>query len=77
MPENLEIIELSSSFCLNTDMAQEKMELGVELLPSSTITAGNILRRSNSTPLISELGNCIGKDIAMTNVCDFDAYGFF
>ncbi|CAK6450218.1 unnamed protein product [Pipistrellus nathusii] len=56
MPGNLEIIEVSSSFCLNTDMAQEKMEPGVELLPSSAITARNTQRRSNSTPLISELG---------------------
>ncbi|XP_016053504.1 PREDICTED: protein FAM122C-like [Miniopterus natalensis] len=37
-------------------MAQEKMELDLELLPSSTITARNILRRSNSAPLIRELG---------------------
>ncbi|KAM8752489.1 PPP2R1A-PPP2R2A-interacting phosphatase regulator 1-like [Rhynchonycteris naso] len=39
------------------DMAQEKMELDVELLPSSAIRNSNILRRSNSAPLINELGD--------------------
>ncbi|KAF6090366.1 family with sequence similarity 122C [Phyllostomus discolor] len=38
------------------DMAQEKMELDVEIMPSLIITDDNILRRSNSAPLISELG---------------------
>ncbi|XP_059766200.1 PABIR family member 1-like isoform X3 [Balaenoptera ricei] len=37
-------------------MAQEKMELGLEVLPSSTPTEDNTLRRSNSVPLISGLG---------------------
>ncbi|XP_024602345.1 protein FAM122C [Neophocaena asiaeorientalis asiaeorientalis] len=37
-------------------MAQEKMELGLEVLPSSTTTEDNTLRRSNSVPLISGLG---------------------
>lgn len=36
-------------------MAQEKVELGLELLPSSTTTDCNILRRSNSAPLINGL----------------------
>ncbi|XP_039731640.1 PABIR family member 1 [Pteropus medius] len=38
-------------------MAQEKMELDLELQPSSTTTDGNILRRFNSAPLISGLGD--------------------
>uniref|UniRef100_A0A8C5YC47 Protein FAM122C n=2 Tax=Microcebus murinus TaxID=30608 RepID=A0A8C5YC47_MICMU len=38
-------------------MAQEKMELGLELLPSSTTTDCNILRRSNSAPLINGLSD--------------------
>nr|XP_058906234.1 PABIR family member 1 isoform X1 [Kogia breviceps] len=37
-------------------MAQEKMELGLEVLPSSTTAEDNTLRRSNSVPLISGLG---------------------
>ncbi|KAB0404535.1 hypothetical protein E2I00_013196 [Balaenoptera physalus] len=51
-PENLE----SSKLSFGTDMAQEKMELGLEVLPSSTTTEDNTLRRSNSVPLISGLG---------------------
>ncbi|KAI5138914.1 hypothetical protein MUG91_G70n50 [Manis pentadactyla] len=39
------------------DLAQEKMELDLELLPNYTTTDGNILRRSNSVLLINELGN--------------------
>ncbi|XP_024895422.1 protein FAM122C isoform X1 [Pteropus alecto] len=38
-------------------MTQEKMELDLELQPSSTTTDGNILRRFNSAPLISGLGD--------------------
>nr|XP_020140526.1 protein FAM122C isoform X5 [Microcebus murinus] len=56
--KSLENFELSSSFFLDTDMAQEKMELGLELLPSSTTTDCNILRRSNSAPLINGLRFC-------------------
>ncbi|XP_032981947.1 protein FAM122C-like [Rhinolophus ferrumequinum] len=37
-------------------MSQEIMKLDLELLPSSTTTEGNILRGTNSTPLISGLG---------------------
>lgn len=55
-PENLENLDLNSSFFLNTDMAQEKMELDLELQPSSTTADGNILRRFNSAPLLSGLG---------------------
>nr|XP_020140524.1 protein FAM122C isoform X3 [Microcebus murinus] len=55
--KSLENFELSSSFFLDTDMAQEKMELGLELLPSSTTTDCNILRRSNSAPLINGLSD--------------------
>nr|XP_020140525.1 protein FAM122C isoform X4 [Microcebus murinus] len=57
--KSLENFELSSSFFLDTDMAQEKMELGLELLPSSTTTDCNILRRSNSAPLINGLSTPI------------------
>nr|KAF6313841.1 family with sequence similarity 122C [Pipistrellus kuhlii] len=49
-------------------MVQEKMELGVELLPSSTITARNIQRRSNSTPLISELGCFVTSDLHLQQI---------
>ncbi|XP_074179964.1 P2R1A-PPP2R2A-interacting phosphatase regulator 1 isoform X1 [Rhinolophus sinicus] len=38
-------------------MSQEIMKLDLELLPSSTTTEGNILRGTNSTPLISGLGD--------------------
>nr|KAF6435362.1 family with sequence similarity 122C [Rousettus aegyptiacus] len=38
-------------------MAQEKMELDLELQPSSTTADGNILRRFNSAPLLSGLGD--------------------
>ncbi|KAM5197075.1 PABIR family member 1-like [Hipposideros larvatus] len=38
-------------------MSQELMELDLTLLPSSTTTEGNIHRGSNSTPLISGLGD--------------------
>uniref|UniRef100_A0A2K6G5V5 Family with sequence similarity 122C n=1 Tax=Propithecus coquereli TaxID=379532 RepID=A0A2K6G5V5_PROCO len=38
-------------------MAQDKMELGLELLPGSTSTHCNILRRSNSAPLINGLSD--------------------
>nr|KAF6435360.1 family with sequence similarity 122C [Rousettus aegyptiacus] len=55
--ENLENLDLNSSFFLNTDMAQEKMELDLELQPSSTTADGNILRRFNSAPLLSGLGD--------------------
>ncbi|XP_006881945.1 PREDICTED: protein FAM122C [Elephantulus edwardii] len=34
-------------------MAQEEMELDMELLPSLTIMDGNILRRSSSAPSIN------------------------
>uniref|UniRef100_A0A8C0N366 PABIR family member 3 n=2 Tax=Canis lupus familiaris TaxID=9615 RepID=A0A8C0N366_CANLF len=37
-------------------MAQEKMELDLELLPTSA-TTDNTLRRSNSAPLINGLGD--------------------
>ena len=56
-PGNLENSELSSSSFLNTDMAQEKMGLNIELLPSPISTDGNILRRSNSALLINELSD--------------------
>ncbi|XP_025708259.1 P2R1A-PPP2R2A-interacting phosphatase regulator 1-like isoform X3 [Callorhinus ursinus] len=55
-PENLENFEPSSGFFLDVDMAQEKMELDLELLPSSA-TTDDMLRRSNSAPLISGLGD--------------------
>uniref|UniRef100_A0A8C8ZDI3 PABIR family member 3 n=1 Tax=Prolemur simus TaxID=1328070 RepID=A0A8C8ZDI3_PROSS len=38
-------------------MTQEKMELSLELLPSSTTTDCNNLRRSNSAPLINGLSD--------------------
>uniref|UniRef100_A0A8C3W969 Uncharacterized protein n=1 Tax=Catagonus wagneri TaxID=51154 RepID=A0A8C3W969_9CETA len=38
-------------------MSQEKMELARELQPSSSTTEDNTLRRSNSAPLISGLGD--------------------
>ncbi|XP_049727792.1 PABIR family member 1-like isoform X8 [Elephas maximus indicus] len=37
-------------------MARQQMELDLEMLPSSTTTDCNILRRSSSAPLISGLG---------------------
>uniref|UniRef100_A0A8C6DCB4 Protein FAM122A n=1 Tax=Moschus moschiferus TaxID=68415 RepID=A0A8C6DCB4_MOSMO len=37
--------------------AREKMELHLEVLPSSTTTEDNTLRRSSSAPLISGLGD--------------------
>nr|XP_006042763.2 protein FAM122A-like isoform X1 [Bubalus bubalis] len=52
-PEKPESSKLS--FC--TDRAREKMELHLEVLPSSTTTEDNILRRSSSAPLISGLGD--------------------
>ncbi|XP_059039396.1 uncharacterized protein LOC131837177 [Mustela lutreola] len=55
-PENLENFQPSSGFFLDADMAQEKMELDLELLSSST-TTNDMLRRSNSAPLISGLGD--------------------
>ncbi|XP_035581457.1 LOW QUALITY PROTEIN: protein FAM122A-like [Zalophus californianus] len=55
-PENLENFEPSSGFFLDVDMAQEKMELDLELLPSSA-TTDDMLRRSNSAPLINGLGD--------------------
>uniref|UniRef100_A0A8C7BR22 Protein FAM122C n=1 Tax=Neovison vison TaxID=452646 RepID=A0A8C7BR22_NEOVI len=55
-PENLENFQPSSGFFLDMDMAQEKMELDLELLSSST-TTNDMLRRSNSAPLISGLGD--------------------
>lgn len=53
---NLGNFELSSGFFPDMDLAQEKMELDLELLPNYTTTDGNILRRSNSVLLINELG---------------------
>ncbi|XP_007948934.1 LOW QUALITY PROTEIN: PABIR family member 1 [Orycteropus afer afer] len=38
-------------------MEQERMELDLDLLPTSTTTDSNILRRSSSEPLISGLGD--------------------
>ncbi|XP_049727791.1 P2R1A-PPP2R2A-interacting phosphatase regulator 1-like isoform X7 [Elephas maximus indicus] len=38
-------------------MARQQMELDLEMLPSSTTTDCNILRRSSSAPLISGLGS--------------------
>ncbi|XP_032186966.1 protein FAM122A-like isoform X2 [Mustela erminea] len=55
-PENLENFQPSSGFFLDADMAQEKMELDLELL-SSSATKDDMLRRSNSAPLISGLGD--------------------
>ncbi|XP_055249562.1 PABIR family member 1-like isoform X2 [Moschus berezovskii] len=52
-PEKPESSKLS--FC--TDRAREKMELHLEVLPSSTTTEDNTLRRSSSAPLISGLGD--------------------
>ncbi|KAB1252644.1 Protein FAM122C [Camelus dromedarius] len=52
-PENLESPELSFS----EDMAQEKMDLDLEPLPSSTTIEDNTLRRSSSAPLINELSS--------------------
>ncbi|XP_017716646.1 PREDICTED: protein FAM122C isoform X2 [Rhinopithecus bieti] len=49
-PESLE------NLFLDPDMAQEKMELGFESLPSSTTADSNIPRRVNSAPLINGLG---------------------
>ncbi|KAL4695747.1 hypothetical protein H8959_000842 [Pygathrix nigripes] len=49
-PESLE------NLFLDPDMAQEKMELGFESLPSSTTADSNIPRRANSAPLINGLG---------------------
>ncbi|XP_033057794.1 protein FAM122C isoform X6 [Trachypithecus francoisi] len=49
-PESLE------NLFLDPDMAQEKMELGFESLPSSTTADSNIPRRLNSAPLINGLG---------------------
>uniref|UniRef100_A0A8C9K3W5 Uncharacterized protein n=1 Tax=Panthera tigris altaica TaxID=74533 RepID=A0A8C9K3W5_PANTA len=49
-PENL------ANFFLDVDMAQEKMDLDSELLPSSA-TTDDSLKRSNSAPLISGLGD--------------------
>ncbi|XP_045394295.1 P2R1A-PPP2R2A-interacting phosphatase regulator 1-like isoform X1 [Lemur catta] len=56
-PQCLENFQLSRSFFLDTDMMQEKMELSLELLPSSTTTDCNNLRRSNSAPLINGLSD--------------------
>ncbi|XP_038306847.1 protein FAM122B-like isoform X11 [Canis lupus familiaris] len=55
-PENLENLESKSGFFFDVDMAQEKMELDLELLPTSA-TTDNTLRRSNSAPLINGLGD--------------------
>ncbi|CAK7312489.1 PABIR family member 1-like isoform X1 [Vulpes vulpes] len=55
-PENLENLESKSGFFFHVDMAQEKMELDLELLPTSA-TTDNTLRRSNSAPLINGLGD--------------------
>uniref|UniRef100_A0A671DQV7 Uncharacterized protein n=1 Tax=Rhinolophus ferrumequinum TaxID=59479 RepID=A0A671DQV7_RHIFE len=44
-------------------MSQEIMKLDLELLPSSTTTEGNILRGTNSTPLISGLGCFVNSDL--------------
>ncbi|XP_026307787.1 protein FAM122C isoform X16 [Piliocolobus tephrosceles] len=49
-PESLE------NLFLDPDMAQEKMELGFESLPSSAIADSTIPRRVNSAPLINGLG---------------------
>ncbi|XP_073885881.1 PABIR family member 1 isoform X19 [Macaca fascicularis] len=49
-PESLE------NLFLDPDMAQEKMEVGFESLPSSTTADSNIPRRVNSAPLINGLG---------------------
>uniref|UniRef100_A0A8C7EK39 Uncharacterized protein n=1 Tax=Neovison vison TaxID=452646 RepID=A0A8C7EK39_NEOVI len=43
-------------------MAQEKMELDLELL-SSSATKDDMLRRSNSAPLISGLGCFVTSDL--------------
>uniref|UniRef100_A0ABI7W4R9 Uncharacterized protein n=1 Tax=Felis catus TaxID=9685 RepID=A0ABI7W4R9_FELCA len=42
-------------------MAQEKMDLDLELLPSSA-TTDDSLKRSNSAPLISGLGCFVTSD---------------
>ncbi|XP_039095810.1 protein FAM122A-like isoform X4 [Hyaena hyaena] len=55
-PENLENSEPSNSFFLDMDMEEEKMDLDLELVPSSA-TTDDRLRRSNSAPLISGLGD--------------------
>ncbi|XP_046529240.1 P2R1A-PPP2R2A-interacting phosphatase regulator 1-like isoform X1 [Equus quagga] len=56
-PENVENSDLNSGFSLDTDMPLEKMELDLELQPSSSTTDGSILRRSNSAPVINGLGD--------------------
>ncbi|XP_064133672.1 P2R1A-PPP2R2A-interacting phosphatase regulator 1 isoform X1 [Loxodonta africana] len=53
--KRFENFELRSGF-LDIDMARQQMELDLEMLPSSTTTDCNILRRSSSAPLISGLG---------------------
>uniref|UniRef100_A0A8C5Z187 Uncharacterized protein n=1 Tax=Marmota marmota marmota TaxID=9994 RepID=A0A8C5Z187_MARMA len=37
-------------------MAQEKMEIDLELPPNFTTTTGNALRRANSVPLVNGFG---------------------
>ncbi|XP_047621364.1 P2R1A-PPP2R2A-interacting phosphatase regulator 1-like isoform X2 [Phacochoerus africanus] len=47
----------SSEVSFGTDLSQEKMEVALKLQPSSATTDDNTLRRSNSAPLISGLGD--------------------
>nr|XP_058147783.1 P2R1A-PPP2R2A-interacting phosphatase regulator 1 isoform X2 [Dasypus novemcinctus] len=47
---------LSRGFFRDTDMAQENVELDLDLVPSSTATDASVPRRSNSIPLINGLG---------------------
>ncbi|VTJ74507.1 Hypothetical predicted protein [Marmota monax] len=56
-PESIENFELSSGFILDMGMAQEKMEVDLELPPNSTTSDGNALRIANSVPLINGFGD--------------------
>nr|XP_040141789.1 uncharacterized protein LOC120889812 isoform X2 [Ictidomys tridecemlineatus] len=56
-PESIENFELSSGFILDMGMAQEKMEVDLELSPNSTTSDGNALRIANSVPLINGFGD--------------------
>uniref|UniRef100_A0A8C9PWL3 Uncharacterized protein n=1 Tax=Spermophilus dauricus TaxID=99837 RepID=A0A8C9PWL3_SPEDA len=56
-PESIENFELSSGFILDRGMAQEKMEVDLELSPNSTTSDGNALRIANSVPLINGCGD--------------------
>ncbi|EGW03383.1 hypothetical protein I79_009726, partial [Cricetulus griseus] len=55
-PVTLENFQLSSGFVLNTEMAKDKMEVDLDMPPTSTTGHASLFRRSSSILLINGFG---------------------